>query len=303
MYSINKQDFLKLLPTRLWLSDDCEIDETGIRLKKPFDEHALSLLDDDETGVLYQYKKDIQLNFPCALYEVKAWAERNGFGDSVDEFELLELLKEWQNTVAQKRANREPGTVTIDDLLEIPVEVLVEVLLKEIRPDNVSDKYLYLHDWGRACNKELLRVGSVPYADEARREDRKTLIRSKEKEIYWHLKDRPPIENAAAETPKSGTETVGDAGKGSHTAIEPLVKKLTKLEKQQAAILEVIKANDFNPMSIPDGKKTRVIQPGCENKHADLFNGSTSFDRAWDLGLKTLWQMENHESYARRGNN
>lgn len=81
-------------------------------------------------------------------------------------------------------------------------------------------------------------------------------------------------------------------------------KGLTKLEKQQKAILKVIENKGFKPMAIPDGEKTGTIQRACENKYATLFKGSTSFDRAWKLGLKSnLWKMENHESYARRGNN
>lgn len=82
--------------------------------------------------------------------------------------------------------------------------------------------------------------------------------------------------------------------------IEP---KKSKLLKQQEAILEAIKSNGFDPMKIPDGKKTGVIQRYCENTHASIFNGSTSFDRAWDSGVCKLWQMEYHDSYARRGNN
>lgn len=80
-------------------------------------------------------------------------------------------------------------------------------------------------------------------------------------------------------------------------------KTLGKLQKQQNAILEVIKNNGLDPMKIPDGKKTRVIQKDCENDYATIFNGSTSFDRAWDSGVGKLWQMEYHNSYARRGNN
>jgi hypothetical protein len=99
-------------------------------------------------------------------------------------------------------------------------------------------------------------------------------------------------------------EAVVDDGAGSQAVTEPKEQKLSKLKKQQAAILEVIKDKELNPMAIPDGKKTNVIQKDCENKHATIFNGSTSFDRAWDLGLKSnLWRMEYHDSYARRGNN
>lgn len=99
-------------------------------------------------------------------------------------------------------------------------------------------------------------------------------------------------------------EAVEDAGIVSHAGTETKPKVLSKLEKQQAAILEVIKAKGFKPMAIPDGEKSGAIQRTCENTYATLFKGSTSFDRAWDFGLKSgLWKMEHHESYARRGNN
>ena len=122
------------------------------------------------------------------------------------------------------------------------------------------------------------------------------------KVINWAIAkdfDVPDELRAFVERTKTQAEIVANNGVGS----QGNTQTKTKLQKQQDAILEVIKANNFNPMLIPDGKKTRVIQRDCENKHADLFNGSTSFDRAWDSGLKTLWQMEHHESYARRGNN
>jgi hypothetical protein len=95
-----------------------------------------------------------------------------------------------------------------------------------------------------------------------------------------------------------------DAVIDSHAGTGTKPKVSSKLEKQQAAILEVIKAKGFKPMAIPDGEKSGAIQRTCENTYATLFKGSTSFDRAWNLGRKSgLWKMEHHESYARRGNN
>ena len=35
----------------------------------------------------------------------------------------------------------------------------------------------------------------------------------------------------------------------------------------------------------------------------DLFKAITAFDAAWKIGINKLWRMENHESYAHRGNN
>ena len=97
-------------------------------------------------------------------------------------------------------------------------------------------------------------------------------------------------------------EAVEDVGLVSHTGTETNQKPLTKLQEQQAAILEVIKQKKFNPMAIPDGEKSNTIQRICENNYAILFNGSTSFDRAWKKGLECdLWRMKNHVSYAKRG--
>lgn len=113
---------------------------------------------------------------------------------------------------------------------------------------------------------------------------------------------RNETDNQAKATQQA--EAVVNDGEDKHVVTELKEQKLSKLQKQQKAILEVIKNNSFNPMAIQDGKKTGVIQKDCENKYADIFNGSTSFDRAWDLGLKSnLWRMEYHDSYARRGNN
>jgi hypothetical protein len=82
-----------------------------------------------------------------------------------------------------------------------------------------------------------------------------------------------------------------------------VTKPLTKLEKQQAAISEVIKAKQFEPMAIPDGEKG-TIQSICEcdPNYSELFKAETAFDRAWKKGINTLWKMEHYESYARRGN-
>ena len=62
-------------------------------------------------------------------------------------------------------------------------------------------------------------------------------------------------------------------------------------------------AKPFEPMAIPDGEKG-TIKDICEKENKDgLFNAETAFDRAWKKGIGKLWQMENHNSYAHRGNN
>ena len=99
------------------------------------------------------------------------------------------------------------------------------------------------------------------------------------------------------------TEAVEDVGLVSHAETETKPKALSKMEKQQAAILEVIKAKRFKPMAIPDGEKG-TIKSICEIDYKDdLFKAGTAFDAAWKKGIGKLWQMEHHESYAHRGNN
>lgn len=99
-------------------------------------------------------------------------------------------------------------------------------------------------------------------------------------------------------------EAVGDGGTGNHAGTETKQKALTKLKKQQAAILEVITQKQFKPMAIPDGEKG-TIELICELDldYSYLFKASTAFDRAWKKGIGKLWQMEHHKSYAHRGNN
>jgi len=106
---------------------------------------------------------------------------------------------------------------------------------------------------------------------------------------------------ALSDAPSLCTVAV-NGGAGSHTATEPKKQKISKLEKQQAAILEVISGKGFNPMAIPDNEKG-TIKMIVESDNDLLFKASTAFDRAWKKGIGTLWKMEYHEIYARRGNN
>jgi hypothetical protein len=75
--------------------------------------------------------------------------------------------------------------------------------------------------------------------------------------------------------------------------------KKTKLEKQQTAILEVIKLKDFTPLAIPDGGKV-TLKMICEADYPELFDGSSSFDNAWKSS-KDLFRMANYASYSKRG--
>jgi hypothetical protein len=97
------------------------------------------------------------------------------------------------------------------------------------------------------------------------------------------------------QTAQPQTEAVADAGADIDG------KVLSKLEKQQSAILKVISTKQFNPMAIPDNEKG-TIKIICESDYSELFKAVTAFDRAWKHGIETLWKMENHESYAHRGN-
>jgi hypothetical protein len=78
-------------------------------------------------------------------------------------------------------------------------------------------------------------------------------------------------------------------------------KEKLKSQKQVDAILEAIKLKKWEPMSIPDGGKG-IIQKICEGDHPSIFDQQYSFDEAWKAGRKRqLFRMENHASYAKRG--
>jgi hypothetical protein len=165
-----------------WLKDTCDIDKSGIKAK-PLEDYFFNLLSDSEQKVRSDFEKDIQLDLPCTLDEVKAWVQRNDFGDLLDE---SELLKERQKSIVEIKARREPGTVTVDDLLKTPIATLLE----EIRPEDGFDRYFQLFTWKDLLKKaEILRVNKAPYTDEARREDRLAIIHDKINEIDGHLRD------------------------------------------------------------------------------------------------------------------
>lgn len=75
--------------------------------------------------------------------------------------------------------------------------------------------------------------------------------------------------------------------------------KLTKLEKQQQAILKVIDQKQFKPLEIPDGEKG-TIELICKSDYSKLFDGESSFNNAWKKS-RSLFRMANHASYAKRG--
>jgi len=46
-------------------------------------------------------------------------------------------------------------------------------------------------------------------------------------------------------------------------------------------------------MKIPDGGKG-VIKQRCEHDYPDLFDGETSFENRWKIGIGMDWRMANH---------
>jgi len=115
------------------------------------------------------------------------------------------------------------------------------------------------------------------------------------------------IGNPQTETvPKDGAgndDTEPANTKAIQDKTTPKEPTLSKLEKQQAAILAAILAKGFKPMEIPDNEKG-TIKSICELDNKDnLFSAGTAFDAAWKKGIGKLWRMEHHESYAHRGNN
>jgi hypothetical protein len=76
---------------------------------------------------------------------------------------------------------------------------------------------------------------------------------------------------------------------------------LLKSQKQARAVLAVIKAKDWPPLSVPDGKKG-TIEKICRKDYPELFGGITVFETTWKGGVKDgLWRMQSHPSYAKRG--
>jgi hypothetical protein len=74
---------------------------------------------------------------------------------------------------------------------------------------------------------------------------------------------------------------------------------LTKLEKQQQAIQQVIETKQYRPLEIPDGGKS-TLKTICEKDYPLLFDGDTSFENAWKES-RHLFKMANHASYSKRG--
>jgi hypothetical protein len=97
--------------------------------------------------------------------------------------EQSSLLKERQKAAAEIKAGRSPGNKSIEDLLESSIAELLD----EIRPEDDYARCFHLYVWKKECETELLRVDTAPYADEARREDRISSIRSKIREIEAQL--------------------------------------------------------------------------------------------------------------------
>jgi hypothetical protein len=121
--------------------------------------------------------------------------------------------------------------------------------------------------------------------------------------IYWaQLKGYAIPEELIGICTVIHTNAVEDVGKGNHLRTETKPEVLSKLEKQQKAILKVIETKQFKPMAIPDNEKG-AIKSICESDDSVLFEVETAFDRAWKKGIGKLWQMEHHNSYAHRGNN
>ncbi|MEQ1560399.1 MAG: hypothetical protein ABL933_17325 [Methyloglobulus sp.] len=113
--------------------------------------------------------------------------------------------------------------------------------------------------------------------------------------------DMADVERIESESPPASVEPE-KPGRLDETKSE-IDPNLSKLGKQQQAILLVIAIKGFDPMKIPDGEKG-TIRAICEGEYPKIFDGNTSFDRAWDEGKNAkppLWRMEHHESYARRG--
>lgn len=146
--------------------------------------------------------------------------------------------------------------------------------------------------------------------------------------IYEGGDDLPLVQYRGCFTDRQGNETPFEIIKGENTYLQDNGNQLkiffdddapqtniensidlstddlgrkTKLQKQHAAIMDVIKQLGFNPMAIPDGKKPE-IEFACmelDKSNKLLFDGSSSFENAWRKG-KALFRMANHASFAKR---
>ena len=64
----------------IWLKDECDIDNSGIRAK-PLDDSLFNSLADYEQKAFSNYEKNIRLDLPCTPLEFLKWAKRNRFTD------------------------------------------------------------------------------------------------------------------------------------------------------------------------------------------------------------------------------
>ncbi|MGZ8184692.1 MAG: hypothetical protein ACXWT1_22350 [Methylobacter sp.] len=187
---------------------------------------------------------------------------------------------------------KETNGQTFEDI-ETPVpadKFSIDVLLRTSLPalfikakinHDEFKKGFYKTLWIKMLEKEEADLSSYPFSEG--REARLLRIAAKLKEFQnfgsWDL--------AAESRQGPGAQAVDTE------------RELTKLDKQQAAIMKVIQLKDFDPLAIPDGEKG-TLRKICEADYSELFDGSSSFDNAWKVS-RLLFRMANHASYSKKG--
>jgi len=178
-----------------------------------------------------------------------------------------------------------------------PIAYLPEERYYRIRRDDVAKAYLARGDsefpWARASalgGAEIVWLDARTWAGDSSFH----LVSTKgeaEAETNSLGGDKPDEVN--------GHENAEPSTEGSETNWL-LDKSLMKSAKQRLAILAAIRSKGYEPMHVPDGEKG-TLRSMCEVEYPTLFNGATSFDNQWKLGIGKCWQMASHASYAKRG--
>ncbi len=105
-------------------------------------------------------------------------------------------------------------------------------------------------------------------------------------------------ENGNALELQLGSEPQQDNSKNQTNPTTDDLGEQSKLQKQQLAILAVIKQLEFDPMAVPDGKKSK-IESVCVANYPLLFDSESGFNTAWKKG-RNLFKMAHHARYAKR---
>jgi hypothetical protein len=185
-----------------WLKDDCDIEKSGIKAKS-LEDNLFKQLTDSEQKARSDFEKDIRLDLPCSLDEVKAWAQRNDFGDLLDE---SELLKERQKAVAEIKANRAAKpNLSNQELLDNHLSDLIQK--SGLQNAGEFEYSFILYVWKRQLVDEREMINPKDYPDRKNYDDRMRALNFKIAEIDQNINSRP-VSNAVAQAVVEWNETL-----------------------------------------------------------------------------------------------